>query len=159
VSLDSFVIAILCKAWDLLRLRFIGVPKIDQFRQEFLDCYRRGISPRLRAEGTWTSTEVEITNLPINSTFAAEADIELIEPMANYFPPACPGPSNLPHWRLGLWLQYILWIWRGWKVVSNMSSSPTTSGPLTRARAKEAVNYVIGMVFEFTPVARDAPNS
>jgi hypothetical protein len=33
-----------------------------------------------------------------------------------------------------------------------MSSSPTTSGPLTRARAKEAVDYVIGMVFEFTPV-------
>jgi hypothetical protein len=32
------------------------------------------------------------------------------------------------------------------------SSSPTASGPLTRARAKEAVDYVIGMVFEFTPV-------
>jgi hypothetical protein len=33
-----------------------------------------------------------------------------------------------------------------------MSSSPTTSGPLTRARAKEAVHYVIGTVFEFAPV-------
>jgi hypothetical protein len=33
-----------------------------------------------------------------------------------------------------------------------MSSSPTASGPLTRARAKEAVDYVIGMVFEFAPV-------
>jgi hypothetical protein len=30
-----------------------------------------------------------------------------------------------------------------------MSSSPTTSGLLTRARAKEAVDYVIRMVFEF----------
>jgi hypothetical protein len=46
-SLHSFAIVILCKAWDLLRLRFIGVPEIDQFWQEFLDyyCYRRGISP------------------------------------------------------------------------------------------------------------------
>jgi hypothetical protein len=69
-------------------LRFIGVPKIDQFRQEFLDyyCYRRGISPRLRAEGTWTSTEVEIMDLPINPTFAAKTDIEFVEPVANYFP-------------------------------------------------------------------------
>jgi hypothetical protein len=33
-----------------------------------------------------------------------------------------------------------------------MSSSPMASGPLTRARAKEAVDYVIGMVFEFPPV-------
>jgi hypothetical protein len=31
VSLHSFAVAILCKARDLLRLRFIGVPKIDQF--------------------------------------------------------------------------------------------------------------------------------
>jgi hypothetical protein len=31
VSLHSFVIAILCKARNLLRLRFIGVPKMDQF--------------------------------------------------------------------------------------------------------------------------------
>jgi hypothetical protein len=55
-SLHSFAIAILCKAQDLLRLRFFGVPEIDQFRQEFLDyyCYCRGISPCLRAEGTWT---------------------------------------------------------------------------------------------------------
>jgi hypothetical protein len=97
VSLHSFAIAILCKARDLLRLRFIGVPKIDQFRQEFLDyyCYRRGISPRLRAEGTWTSTEVEITDLPINPTFAAEADIEFIEPVANYFPPVPDPPTRL----------------------------------------------------------------
>jgi hypothetical protein len=33
-----------------------------------------------------------------------------------------------------------------------MSSSPTASGPLTRARVKEAVDYVIGMVFKFVPV-------
>jgi hypothetical protein len=33
-----------------------------------------------------------------------------------------------------------------------MSSSPMASGPLTRARAKEALDYVIGMVFEFAPV-------
>jgi hypothetical protein len=33
-----------------------------------------------------------------------------------------------------------------------MSSSPMTSGPLTRARVKEAVDYVIGMVFEFVQV-------
>jgi hypothetical protein len=33
-----------------------------------------------------------------------------------------------------------------------MSSSPMASGPLTRARVKEAVDYVIGMVFEFVPV-------
>jgi hypothetical protein len=33
-----------------------------------------------------------------------------------------------------------------------MSSSPMASGPLTRARSKEAVDYVIGMVFEFAPV-------
>jgi hypothetical protein len=32
-----------------------------------------------------------------------------------------------------------------------MSSSPMASGPLTRARAKEAVDYVIGMVFKFVP--------
>jgi hypothetical protein len=33
-----------------------------------------------------------------------------------------------------------------------MSSPPTASGLLTRARAKEAVDYVIGTVFEFMPV-------
>jgi hypothetical protein len=33
-----------------------------------------------------------------------------------------------------------------------MSSSPTASGPFTRVRVKEAVDYVIGKVFEFTPV-------
>jgi hypothetical protein len=33
-----------------------------------------------------------------------------------------------------------------------MSSSPMASGPLTRARAKEAVDYVIRMLFEFMPV-------
>jgi hypothetical protein len=33
-----------------------------------------------------------------------------------------------------------------------MSSSPMASGPLTRARAKEALDYVIRMVFEFAPV-------
>jgi hypothetical protein len=30
-SLHSFTVAILCKARDLLRLRFIGVPEINQF--------------------------------------------------------------------------------------------------------------------------------
>jgi hypothetical protein len=30
-SLHSFAVAILCKAQDLVELRFIGVPKIDQF--------------------------------------------------------------------------------------------------------------------------------
>jgi hypothetical protein len=97
VSLDSFAIVILCKAWDLLRLRFIGVPKIDQFQQEFLDyyCYHRGINPQLRAEGTWTSTEAKIRDLPISPTFAAEADIEFIEPMANYCPPVPDPPTCL----------------------------------------------------------------
>jgi hypothetical protein len=33
-----------------------------------------------------------------------------------------------------------------------MPSPPTASGPLTRTRAKEAVDYVIGMVFKFMPV-------
>jgi hypothetical protein len=97
-SLHSFAVAILCKAQDLLSLRFIGVPKINQFQQEFLDyyCYHRGISPRLRAEGTWTSTEVKITELPINPTFAAKADTEFIEPVANYFPPVPDPPTCLP---------------------------------------------------------------
>jgi hypothetical protein len=97
-SLHSFAAAILCKTQDLLRLRFIGVPEIDQFRQKFLDyyCYCRGISPHLRAEGTWTSTEIEIKDLLINPTFAAEADIEFIEPVANYFPPVPDPPTRLP---------------------------------------------------------------
>jgi hypothetical protein len=38
-------------------------------------------------EGTWTTTENLITDLPINPTFAAKPDMELIEPMADYFPP------------------------------------------------------------------------
>jgi hypothetical protein len=82
-SQHSFAVAILCKAQ--LALRFIGVPKIDQFWQEFLDnyCYCRDISPRIRAEGTWTTTENLIMDLPINPTFAAEADIEFVEPMAD----------------------------------------------------------------------------
>jgi hypothetical protein len=33
-----------------------------------------------------------------------------------------------------------------------MSSPPTTYSPLTRAKAKGAVDYVIGMVFKFTRV-------
>jgi hypothetical protein len=33
-----------------------------------------------------------------------------------------------------------------------MSSPPMASGPLTRARAKEAVDHVIRKVFEFVPV-------
>ncbi len=33
-----------------------------------------------------------------------------------------------------------------------MSSPPTAPSPLTRARAKDAVDYVIGMVFKFMPV-------
>jgi hypothetical protein len=32
-------------------------------------------------------------DLPINPTFAAEANIEFIEPMANYFPPV-PDPAT-----------------------------------------------------------------
>jgi hypothetical protein len=46
-------------------------------------CYHRDISPHLRVEGTWTTTEIEITDLPINPTFAAKADVEFIEPMEN----------------------------------------------------------------------------
>jgi hypothetical protein len=41
------------------------------------------MSPHIRAEGTWTTTENLITDLPINPTFAAEADIEFVEPMAD----------------------------------------------------------------------------
>jgi hypothetical protein len=33
-----------------------------------------------------------------------------------------------------------------------MSSPPTTYSPLPRARAKEAVDYVIRMAFKFMPV-------
>jgi hypothetical protein len=33
-------------------------------------------------------------DLPINPTFAAEADIESIEPMADYFPPVLPDNSE-----------------------------------------------------------------
>jgi hypothetical protein len=67
----SLAVAILCKDQDLLELRYIGVPKINQFQQEILDyyCYHRDISPHLRAEGTWTTTESPIKDLPINPTF------------------------------------------------------------------------------------------
>ena len=35
-------------------------------------------------------------DLPINPTFAAEADIEFIEPMADYFPPVPEPAAHLP---------------------------------------------------------------
>jgi hypothetical protein len=35
-------------------------------------------------------------DLPINPTFAAEADIEFIDPVANYFPPVPDPPTCLP---------------------------------------------------------------
>jgi hypothetical protein len=47
-------------------------------------------------EGTWTTTESPITDLPINPTFAGKADIEFIEPMANYFPPVLEPAPPLP---------------------------------------------------------------
>jgi len=35
-------------------------------------------------------------DLRTNPTFAAEADIAFIEPMANYFPPVPDPPTRLP---------------------------------------------------------------
>jgi hypothetical protein len=86
---------ILCKAQDLLKLKFIGVPKIDQFQQEFLDyyCNHHNIRPHLIREGTWTTESIQM-DLLINPTFADEADIEFINPMAEYFPSPPPSSSS-----------------------------------------------------------------
>jgi hypothetical protein len=35
-------------------------------------------------------------DLPINPSFAAEADIEFVEPMADYFPPVLEPAAHLP---------------------------------------------------------------
>jgi hypothetical protein len=67
--------------------------------------------------------------------------------MENYFPPVPDPPTCLPgDSDSGSNLFYES------EEGENMSSSPMASGPLTRARVKEAVDYVIGMAFEFVPV-------
>ena len=79
----SFGVAIFCKARDLLRFRFIGVPDIDTFRQEFIDyyCERRGIPPYF-IEGTWDSGDGILTETSINPHFANEVDTIFTRPTA-----------------------------------------------------------------------------